>query len=753
MTVLEKNTVERHSSFYKNNYDHIQDELRKLDMLLRLRILRFRQTIQDMPEAARSRHLFISDEEADWLLSQKDAASPEQSEIRALNDRIEKLQRRIDRKVGESLEKRIPLALHRLACLFGLSAQEVQIIVLCLAPELDRKYDKLYAYLQDDITRKRPSVDLALDILCESGPDRVQARGLLGHRAPLLRAGILQAVDDPLSPSGSSDLARLLKLDRRILNYLLMHDGMDERLQGVVTFVSPSPDIQADPAISSELARLIQQHLSSQNGRRNLIVHLHGPFGAGKRSLAVEVCRQLGCPLLMVDMDMLPQQDMDAETVLRAVFREGVLLQAPLYLGNAEAVFREEDKAMPFLKKLNALMTEFGWLAFLAGEQALPLRQGVENSVIHAMKIPVPDVSRRKLMWEQMLKTDLPGADTAWAGRLAAQFRITPGRMQSAIAWLKSKRDGKGPEKDILLADLHEACRKQTDHRFSELALKIAFRYTWEDIVLPEAKIAQLKEICGHVKHQYRVFSEWGFGKKLAHGKGLSVLFSGPPGTGKTMAADVMAGELRLDLYKIDLSGVVSKYIGETEKNLNKIFREAEMSNAVLFFDEADALFGKRTKVSDAHDRYANIETSFLLQKMEEYEGMVILATNLRENMDDAFVRRIRFIVEFPFPDETCRRDIWEAHFTSDAPVSADIDYGFLSRRFQIAGGNIKNIALNAAFLAAENGGLITMEHIVRAGRREYEKIGKIWDERSFSGLTRPPAETLSAAYKQASNT
>jgi SpoVK/Ycf46/Vps4 family AAA+-type ATPase len=207
------------------------------------------------------------------------------------------------------------------------------------------------------------------------------------------------------------------------------------------------------------------------------------------------------------------------------------------------------------------------------------------------------------------------------------------------------------------------------------------------------------------------------------------VLFSGPPGTGKTMAAEVMAHELQLDLYKIDLSGVVSKYIGETEKNLAGIFNEAETANAILFFDEADALFGKRTEVTDAHDRYANIETSFLLQKMEEYEGVVILATNFLKNMDEAFMRRIRFILEFPFPDEESRFRIWKTHFPEEAPLSPEIDYEFLAKKLQVAGGNIRNIVLNAAFIAARNGGIIEMNHILSGAKREFEKIGKLWNE------------------------
>ena len=228
------------------------------------------------------------------------------------------------------------------------------------------------------------------------------------------------------------------------------------------------------------------------------------------------------------------------------------------------------------------------------------------------------------------------------------------------------------------------------------------------------------------------VYGQWGFDRKLSLGKGLNILFSGPSGTGKTMAAEIMAHELKLDIYKIDLSVIVSKYVGETEKNLSKIFQEAETSNAILFFDEADTLFGKRSEVRDSHDRYANIEIGYLLQKMEEYTGIVILASNLRKNIDEAFTRRMHFSVDFPFPDEGHRLKIWRTIFPSEAPLHEDIDFAFLAKRFKIAGGNIKNIALNGAFLAAENSKRIGMSHIIQATKREYQKMGKLCSPSDF---------------------
>ena len=257
------------------------------------------------------------------------------------------------------------------------------------------------------------------------------------------------------------------------------------------------------------------------------------------------------------------------------------------------------------------------------------------------------------------------------------------------------------------------------------LARKVEPSYTWNDIVLPPDQLAQLGEICNQAKYRHIVYGEWGFDRKLHLGKDLNVLFSGPPGTGKTMAAEVIACELELDLYKIDLSRVVSKYIGETE-NLDRIFTAAESSNAILFFDEADTLFGKRSQVRDAHDRYANIEVGYLLQKMEEYDEIAILATNLRTNMDEAFTRRVKFSVEFPFPEEHYRYRIWQGHFPVEAPADEDIDFSFLARQFKLAGGNIRNIVINASFLAAADGKRIHMKHLILATKREFQKMGPV---------------------------
>jgi SpoVK/Ycf46/Vps4 family AAA+-type ATPase len=326
------------------------------------------------------------------------------------------------------------------------------------------------------------------------------------------------------------------------------------------------------------------------------------------------------------------------------------------------------------------------------------------------------------------LNGDAP--ETATIDALAGTFRLSPGQIRDAVAMARSLRtwDGETLQAEHLFA----ACRGQSSGKLDKLAHKITATYDWDDIVLPVDHLGQMREICAQMRHRRIVLETWGFDRHLAMGKGINTLFAGPSGTGKTMAAEIIATDLGLELYKVDLSTLVSKYIGETEKNLDKIFIAAGEANAILFFDEADAIFGKRSEVKDAHDRYANIEVGYLLQKMEEYDGVVILATNLRKNIDDAFIRRMHMSIEFPFPEEPDRHRIWQKVFPPEAPLADDVDLTFLARQFKVTGGNIRNIALLSAFLAAEEGKTIGMTQIVRALKREYQKLGKLVTESDF---------------------
>lgn len=466
-------------------------------------------------------------------------------------------------------------------------------------------------------------------------------------------------------------------------------------------------------------------------------MYFQGEDWASKRRAGEALAGEVKASLLVVDLAKIVESKSNFDSILKLAFREAGFQNALLYLDGVDALLKDEQ-AISYQCLRSTLATAQG-VTVLAGMQPWN-PTSAEPLGILTVPFFIPDFDQRRYCWQTHLAAAGINLNEADLDALAARFRLTPNRIADAVvttcntARWQAAAGGQGSTENSSLnpifqpklADLFAAARMHSSHDLAELARKIKPNYSFDDIVLPADCLAQLQEICNHVKYRHLVHEEWGFESKLSLGKGLNVLFSGQSGTGKTMASEALARELQLDLYKIDLSQVVSKYIGETEKNLNRIFTAAANSNAILLFDEADALFGKRSEVKDARDRYANIEIGYLLQKMEEFEGLAILTTNLRNSIDDAFVRRLRFIVDFPFPNEKHRRQIWQQIWPKTVPCSPEIDLDFLARRFEIAGASIRNIALAAAFLAASEGEVINMTHLIRAIRREYQKTGKL---------------------------
>jgi hypothetical protein len=447
----------------------------------------------------------------------------------------------------------------------------------------------------------------------------------------------------------------------------------------------------------------------------------------GKRAAADHVAMSQKRPLITLDLAALGESEAGLYEGLRLALRDGRLLSAVLYLEQWDSVLK--DNSPP--DQLFELLAAYPGIIIVAGEEIWqPSGRGRLRRVM-PVAFNSGDYQQRLRIWLLNLEGDEIAADkAAGLAQLANQFLFSPGQIEDAVA---TARDlARWNRQPLCLQDLFAASRAHSNQKLVALATKIVPRYRWDDIVLPQDTLAQLREMVNTVRQRPLVYDEWGFGRKLALGKGLSALFAGESGTGKTMAADIMAGVLGQDLYKIDLSMLVSKYIGETEKNLNKVFTEAETSNAILFFDEADAIFGKRSEVKDSHDRYANIEISYLLQRMETYDGVVILASNLRGNLDEAFTRRLHFIVEFPFPEAADREVIWRVNFPSETPITEDVDFRLLARRFRLAGGNIRNIIMAAAFLAADQGQDVSMKQLLHAARREFQKIGRLIDDELF---------------------
>jgi SpoVK/Ycf46/Vps4 family AAA+-type ATPase len=620
------------------------------------------------------------------------------------------------------------LKLTWLATEFGLSVFDLDVILIALATELDLGYEKVFAYLQDDITCKRPSLDLALSLLCPTSARRA-GRTHFTSDAPLIRNNLVHLIPDP--DHARSKLACRLRLDDGLINLLLDGKDLDQRLTAFCQLIDPVISL-TDVPIDSDLKRALQI-LVAQASSQSLKLHFLGGRGTGKRQTAEALATQTNSKLLIVDIEHALAVAADFGESLKLIFREARFRQALLYFDNLDVLLSEERALSS--RQLFKAVNEFASPIILAGAKPLD-----GSTRIHEARFLVPDFTRRRTCWDDNLSRHGIALDPEILDALAASFRLPSGEIATAITAAIDRarwRTAGQPGADALLPssaeptadDLFACARARLSHNLAKFARKIDPKYDWADLVLPADQLSQLREMCARSRHQNVVYSEWGFGRKLSLGKGINALYTGHPGTGKTMAAEVIAAELHLDLYRIDLSQVVSKYIGETEKSLNSIFQEALASSAILFFDEADALFGKRTEVKDSHDRYANIEVSYLLQKMEEYDGIAILATNLRQNIDVAFLRRMQFIIEFPFPDEEHRRRIWEVVFPPEAPIAGDVDRDWLARTIRLAGGNLKSIGLTAAFYAASDGGVIRQQHLISAARREFQKLGQSWNE------------------------
>jgi len=716
---------------FQSSLDHVLAELRRIELKLHLQLIKLRRA--DQAGEGEFRGLYVSEGDVDTILAGSSliqsggSLQPDDASYKTLAESWRQFETGIAERKNESLRRGLILRLHELQQSFRLSEFDIDILLIGVLPELDLRYQRLYAYLQDDVTKKSPSVELVLNLLCESLEDKLKARAAFLAEAPLIKYQLLHLSDGP-----APLLARSLLVDERIINYLLEIDQVDAQLLPFTHLRHPQTrlsDVMLADDVSSRLSQLAERF--KENGA---ICHFQGACETSKQTTAEALCREMGLPLLFVDVDTMVATSVPAELLVPLVFREGKLHQAALYLNHCEVLLNNEKNDQPGRDTLLEELGNYSTWIFLATQSAWQPAGIRQDRPFISLQFPIPAYSLRRQIWEQQWNGQATLGANVDFNDLANKFRLTGGQIADAAAMARNLALWRDPDNGLVTSqDLYLASRQQSGQRLNALAQQIQPRYEWEDIILPKDQKELLREICNYIKHHHTVYDDWGFGSKLHRSTGLNALFAGPSGTGKTMAADIIAHELGLDLYKIDLSAIVSKYIGETEKNLDRIFREGETANAILFFDEADALFGKRSEVRDSHDRYANIEIAYLLQKMEEYDGVVILATNLRKNMDEAFARRMHFTLEFPMPEEPDRHRIWERIFPGEAPLDGGIDLTFMAHQFRISGGNIKNIALNAAFLAAEDGGSITMESLVWATKREYQKLGKLCTEDDFA--------------------
>lgn len=622
--------------------------LDRLDAALAREIRRLRTRYQLTLDEFRG--LYVSDEQVDALLADGSGALPE------------------------------PLpacdpgpAVGRVMARFGLDTAAADVLLLALAPDIDPKYGTLIAYLNDDVRRRWPTVDLARRLFgaaVDLAPD-----------GALFGPGLLVAV-----PNGEGRMALPLQA-------FACHPVLSAHLLGAAVAGAPVFEPEGVPEAAGALAGL---HAAVSAGGPVLAI-LTGTDG-GRAEAVRGLAARLGRRVIR------------AAPVDQPTFREAALAAR---LEHALLLIKPDAACLAALAPTLADIPVPVFLLPPPGEAWRPALAGCAGARID---FPPPDYRTRQTLWAAALRRGGVTAEDAAVAEVAERFRLSVRQIDAAAATLALT----GGACDT--AALIDAARTQASADLGSLAQRVTAQFGWPDLVLPPACLRQLRQFAAAIRHRERVFTGWG----LSGGPGLTALFGGGPGTGKTMSAGVLAREAGLDLWRIDLSAVVSKYIGETEKHLDRIFAQARDGNAILFFDEADAMFGKRSEVKDAHDRYANIEVAYLLQRLESYDGVVILATNLARNIDPAFGRRLHFVIDFPLPDAALRERLWRAALPAGAPLAPDLDLGFVGRQFAFAGGDIRVAALDAAFAAAANDGPIDMVRLLQAVGRQLLKQGKV---------------------------
>ncbi len=703
---------------------HLQLELARIDILIHHEIWRWQLANQNPADPFRG--FAVSHDDAEALIKRGFATSwgqtvtlsPDRAKIHTEAQAQTEHQIQLLVKTAQS-EGQFLRLLH-LTAAFSLSRFEVDALLISLSPTLDLRYEQIYGYLQDHVARKRPSINLVLNLLGQPGPERLPLMSYFGDESPLIKHQLLKCVTEPGQPDAPL-LSQTLVVDKTIVSWLWGQYQPHPDFGPYVTLLPPQEN-----GFDTLLIAEIRQSLAEIPNQP--VVIFYGPDRGGQEVAARFIATQMDRPLLLVDLSAVVGDKLSPLEALRLTLRDARLTGAvPCLLGWDICLNMDNRKTPPHLL---AELCAYPDIVIVAGYENWQSGGMERDRPLFWQEFIIPDYAQRRKLWKHFLNSN-PSAKANQAElslpdttQLADQFYLTTDQIRDAV--ITAKDTVSQYRADMVIDNLFAAARSHSVTRLATLAKKITPRYNWDDIILPDDQVDLLQEVVNTVKGRSKVLEEWQVGKKLASSKGVTILFAGPPGTGKTMGAEIMARNLGLDLYKIDLSTLISKYIGETEKNLERIFKEAERSNAILFFDEADSLFGKRSEVRDSHDRYANIEISYLLQRMEAYDGVTILATNLRANLDEAFTRRLHFSVHFPFPDEEERQRIWQTLFPETVPSHPNLDLNLMAYRFKLTGGNIRNIIVNAAYLAAADGNVVTMEHLLHSTARELQKMGKI---------------------------
>lgn len=713
---------------YRSNAEYLRDELARVDLLVRAQVIRWRLTLAATKPEQMWGMVHVNDAEIENYLNVP-VAPPDHLPEALLEElrpfwEAEAEAGTLIRTALAASPPELDLRLKRLSAIYALSDAERDLILVCLLTEIDFRYRRIFGYLQDDASRTKPPVELLLQIVHPRVASLEAARALFEPEAKLVAKRLIVV-------GGGEDenrAMRSVRLDDRVASYLLDGEEPDARLKDILS--KPLPPVDWNDLLFDETMIVHLRQLGTYASANNIPLRFHGPQGSGRERAARAICTEHGVPLLRVSVKAAMRDPARWDFIVALAHREALLQSAALYWAGVERLQQDEQNSFLWDYLLDAA-DSFPGMSFLAstspGEPAVRIR----DPHFPRVDFPVPHYELRHRIWLEYLPpaAELPERE-AVAETLAGAFQFTEGQVIEVIEAAQEiarRRDVFHPS--TTREDLYEASRKQSGHLLMGFARRIepSRQLTIDDLILAEPNRLQLQELLNRIRLRGHLFSVMSFEPRLAQGKGLVALFVGASGTGKTMSAELLASNLGVDLYKVDLSAVVSKWVGETEKNLNRIFAEAEDSNALLFFDECDAIFGQRGEIKDATDRWANLEVNYLLQRVEEYAGVVIMATNLRQNIDDAFLRRIQVIIEYPSPDAGLRLRIWKQTLpsTPHANVSED-ELRALAERFAITGGNIRNIVIDAAFRAlAATRAAINVRDLVDGVAREYQKMGK----------------------------
>lgn len=614
------------------------------------------------------------------------------------------------------------IVLEYLFRMFELDDFEAYLVILSLCCELDHNLEVIFSGLADHSGVRMPTLSLAIRMYSGEEIEQRKLQQQCVKRWDVLSflfAGLYEISSAASADVSGSLFEQGLKLDYRILAYIQSYESSDDTLSGILQYGYREVDNQ-------EL--LIHKNIAAGMDRLQEIskvpctFFLFGEHGAGKKMQAAKYCKRHNLSFLLVDSKRLPEDAGEQRMILRRIVREAILQgNAAICIYDLEAEF--EDEKVKCEKVENILWGMSFWRGTLILTSQYEWNRKIQEHGRNIRKLYLPETTteERIILWQELLPKEYVPQDMELEF-LADKYILSAGCIKNCVTEYENRlqMEAGKPQSDLLL----EACRSQIDHRLGKDAVRIPVQYTWEDLVLPVPQKNMLRDACNQVLLHHQVYRRWGFEEKVAYGKGVSMIFYGPPGTGKTMGAQVIANMLKLELYKVDMAGVMSKYVGESEKKLGNIFEQAKKSQSILFFDEADVLFGKRTEQKDSNDKYSNASTAYLLQKIEEYEGIIILATNLLQNFDNAFLRRFKFIIEFPFTDEKRRKEIWQKVFPQGLPRE-EIDVDYLAEEFKFSGSQIKNVAVAASFLAAGEQEPLNMRHLLIAVKREMAKTGK----------------------------